>query len=204
MTSVRKSPNMMSTTGRRPVIAAPRAMPVNPGSEIGASITRSGPNSSTRPFRTLNGVPASATSSPMTKTVGSARISSASASFTAWPSVSSRRLLAASGAASRCSSRIHVLRHLVRVGQGRLEAEPDAFAHLGGGLLHGRIQLIGSHAGVQERRRQPGDRVPLALPLLFLLFRAVVGAIDVADVVAAVAVGVADQEARPLITPRSR
>ena len=31
---------MMSTTGRSPVIAAPTPMPVNPGSEIGVSITR--------------------------------------------------------------------------------------------------------------------------------------------------------------------
>ena len=31
MISVRKSPNMMSTTGRRPVIAAPTPRPVKPG-----------------------------------------------------------------------------------------------------------------------------------------------------------------------------
>ena len=49
MTSVRKSPNMMSTTGRMPVIAAPTPMPVMPASEIGESITRAGPNSSTSP-----------------------------------------------------------------------------------------------------------------------------------------------------------
>ena len=42
MTRVRKSPNMMSTTGRIPVIAAPTASPVIPASEIGESITRSG------------------------------------------------------------------------------------------------------------------------------------------------------------------
>src|SRR5437763_1365983 len=83
MISVRKSPNMMSTTGRIPVIAAPSASPVIPGSEIGESITRSGPNSSTSPDITLKGVPASATSSPMTYTVGSRRNSSASASLTA-------------------------------------------------------------------------------------------------------------------------
>ena len=41
MISVEKSPNMMSTTGRNPVIAAPTPMPVNPGSEIGVSSTRS-------------------------------------------------------------------------------------------------------------------------------------------------------------------
>src|SRR5581483_187828 len=44
----------------------------------------------TRPARTLNGVPASATSSPMMKTVGSRRISSASASLIAWAKVISR------------------------------------------------------------------------------------------------------------------
>src|SRR5919199_549230 len=57
MTSVMKSPNMMSTTGRMPVIAAPRPIPAMPASEIGESMIRSGPNSSTRPAMTLNGVP---------------------------------------------------------------------------------------------------------------------------------------------------
>src|ERR1035441_2335486 len=60
MVRVMKSPNMMSTTGRRPVIAAPTAIPVNPASEIGVSSTRSLPNSSSKPERTLKGVPASA------------------------------------------------------------------------------------------------------------------------------------------------
>ena len=46
---------MMSTTGRRPVIAAPTPRPVKPGSEIGVSMMRSLPNSSTSPFSTLNG-----------------------------------------------------------------------------------------------------------------------------------------------------
>src|SRR2546426_1087568 len=90
MVKVRKSPNMMSTTGRMPVIAAPSARPGIPGSEIGESSTRSVPNSSTSPASTLNGVPASATSSPITKIDGSRRISSRKASLTAWASVSSR------------------------------------------------------------------------------------------------------------------
>jgi hypothetical protein len=63
---------------------------MKPGSEIGVSITRSGPNSSTRPDSTLNGVPASATSSPIRKIVGSRRISSAIASLTALDRVISR------------------------------------------------------------------------------------------------------------------
>src|SRR5437899_12138603 len=81
---------MMSTTGRKPVIAAPTPIPVNPASEIGVSSTRSDPNSSPRPDNTLNGVPASATSSPKMHTRGSRRISSASASRTACANVSSR------------------------------------------------------------------------------------------------------------------
>ena len=40
---------MMSTTGRRPPIAAPTAAPTKPASEMGQSMTRSGPNSSARP-----------------------------------------------------------------------------------------------------------------------------------------------------------
>src|SRR5579871_2512480 len=69
MTRVRKSPNIMSAMGRMPVIAAPTATPVNPASEIGVSITRFVPNSSTNPESTLNGVPASATSSPKIQAV---------------------------------------------------------------------------------------------------------------------------------------
>ena len=42
MVSPMKSPNMMSITGRMPVIAAPTAMPVKPASEIGVSSTRLG------------------------------------------------------------------------------------------------------------------------------------------------------------------
>ena len=42
MTSGRKSANMISTTGRRPVIALPYAAPARASSEIGVSITRLG------------------------------------------------------------------------------------------------------------------------------------------------------------------
>src|SRR5258708_3144995 len=90
MVKVTKSPNIMSTTGRSPVMAAPTASPVKPASEIGVSSTRSLPNSSKRPERTLKGVPASATSSPRMQTVASRRISSASASRIACANVSSR------------------------------------------------------------------------------------------------------------------
>src|SRR5574342_52976 len=105
MVSVMKSPNMMSTTGRRPVMAAPTPSPVRPASEMGVSITRSLPNSSTRPVSTLKGVPASATSSPRTKTRGSRRISSANASR-----IASAKVRARPGA-----SGIDMLMHLAHV-----------------------------------------------------------------------------------------
>ena len=44
---------MNSITGRRPVIAAPTAMPVKPDSVMGLSITRLSPKISSRPLVTL-------------------------------------------------------------------------------------------------------------------------------------------------------
>src|SRR5919109_2788256 len=81
---VTKSAKCMSTTGTRPVTAAPNAEPTMAASEIGALSTRSGPNSSIRPFVTPNGRP-STMSSPMQYTRGSRRISSRSARFSASP-----------------------------------------------------------------------------------------------------------------------
>ena len=43
ITSVRKSPNMISTTGLNPVTAEPKAAPASASSEIGVSKTRVGP-----------------------------------------------------------------------------------------------------------------------------------------------------------------
>src|SRR5882724_2745295 len=140
MVRVRKSPNMMSTTGRRPVMAAPTPTPVKPASEIGVSTTRSAPNSSTNPERTLKGVPASATSSPIMQTRESRRISSASASRTACANVSSR-------------SGINILLDLVDAGIGRGNGKFDRGLHLaarfGGNLLE--------HRGIgMALRQEPG------------------------------------------------
>src|SRR3954454_244412 len=189
MTSVRKSPNIRSTTGRSPVIAAPTPRPVNPGSEIGVSTTRCVPNSSTRPASTLNGVPASATSSPMTNTVGSRRISSTSASFTAFANV---------------SSGIQVLRHLRRGRVRRVEREPEPG-------LDFAARLVGDADQVVRRRKllllEPGaedrERIAFAAPQLLLVLRAVIRAVDVADVVAVVAVRVREQERRATAGPRA-
>ncbi len=80
----RKSPNMISSTGRLPVIAAPYAAPVIASSEIGVSNTRSGPYFSYRPGVTANTPPAAATSSPKRNT----RSSRASSSSSAWRTAS--------------------------------------------------------------------------------------------------------------------
>src|SRR5712691_633562 len=191
-----KSPNMMSTTGRIPVIAAPSPIPEIPASEIGASITRSGPNSSTSPERTLNGVPASATSSPTMKTEASRRISSASASFTACDSVSSR---VPGWAATALGEDMLVDLALVRErrGERELDARVDLLLRLGPDLREhlGRDALLLQPFGEQLDRIAPG------LPLRFLRFGAVVAAVDVADVVTVKAVGVQHQERGPVPTP---
>ena len=52
-----KSANCISATGRRPIIAAPVQAPTIAVSASGASITRHSPNSSWKPFVTLNAPP---------------------------------------------------------------------------------------------------------------------------------------------------
>src|SRR5882672_2614694 len=175
----------MSTTGRKPVIAAPTPIPVKPASEIGVSITRSAPNSSTRPDNTLNGVPASATSSPKMHTRESRRISSASASRTACANVSS--LVATSG--------INVLVHLV-----------DSRVRRGNRKLNGRLHFR-THFFLDLLQlsfiRKILDRVPLGLPFELFLFRTVIFAVDVPHVVSRVAIRFANQERRPSPLPRA-
>src|SRR6202790_5223296 len=191
MVNVKKSPNIMSTTGRIPVIAAPTPTPVNPASEIGVSITRSLPNSSTSPESTLNGVPASATSSPMMHTVGSRRISSASASRTACANVSSRSTPRSS------SSGINVLLHFVGIRIWRGNREIYCRLHFGTNFLfqfHQR-RRIGQFLRNQFFRKQ-FHGIALSLPVMLLLLGAVILAADVANVVAGVAVGVAHQKRR--------
>jgi hypothetical protein len=60
----RKSLNMISTTGRKPVTAMPSATPTKPFSQIGVLITRPG-KASARPSFVLKTPPAVPTSSPM-------------------------------------------------------------------------------------------------------------------------------------------
>src|SRR5712691_8114815 len=185
----RKSPNMMSTTGRMPVMAAPSPMPVKPASEIGVSITRSDPNSSTSPLSTLNGVPASATSSPMRKTRWSRLISSASASRIASAMVIWR------SAGEGLGKDMH--RHLVGLGVGRVERELDAVRDLRAHLFldaleRDRVGLAFAGQGLGEDLQ----RVALLAPYPLLFLRAVVGPVDIADVVAVLPVRSKQQERR--------
>src|SRR5438309_1932438 len=190
MTSVRKSPNMMSTTGRSPVMAAPTPSPVMPGSEIGESSTRSVPNSSTRPASTLKGVPASATSSPITKIVSSRRNSSVRASLIACAKLSVRV-----PADSKLGE--DILGHLTRVGEGCLDGEREPDLDLRTRPVLDALEVTGrGEALLLEPRSEERERVTFASPQLFFLFRPVVGAIDVAHVMAVIAVRVAEEEGR--------
>src|SRR5215471_1220716 len=188
-----KSPNMMSTIGRIPVIAAPTASPVNPASEIGVSNTRSLPNSSSSPESTLNGVPASATSSPRMHTVWSRRISSASASRIACANVSSRTVV----------SGINVVAHLIRIRIRRGNREFDRFLHLRLNLRIDRRQL---HAIrdllLDQPLREIRDRIALRFPRQFFLLRPVVFAIDVAHMMPVIPIRVAKQKRGSSAAPR--
>src|SRR5438445_1429982 len=182
---------MMSTTGRIPVIAAPRPIPVKPASEIGVSITRSGPNSSTRPFRTLNGVPASATSSPMTKTHTSRRISSARASRTDSAMVSCRSATACSG--------IDIRGHFLGLRVRSVEGEFHAFGDLRTDFLFDAVQRRRIGRTLPDHRLAKDlHGVAVLRPLPLLVLRAVVRAVDVADVVTALPVSAEVQERRPI------
>lgn len=81
---VTKSMNMISTTGRRPLSAAPTAADTIDASEMGVSITRAAPNFSRRQRVALNEPPAAAMSSPSSTTRSSASMLSRKASATAW------------------------------------------------------------------------------------------------------------------------
>src|SRR3984957_7217329 len=191
-----KSPNIMSITGRMPVIAAPTAIPVNPASEIGVSRTRWGPNSSTRPVRTLNGWPASAISSPKINTRGSRRISSASASRMACASVSSRV------ATASLLSSVDILIHLVGTGIGSGQRKLDRAIDLS---LHFFLHLVEHRAVGLPLRQQPiahdTNWIAIGFPLQFFLLRAIVFAADIADMMPVIAVSVRYQQRRASALP---
>src|ERR1700757_1191782 len=185
MVRVIKSPNIMSTTGRMPVMAAPTASPVNPASEIGVSRTLSLPHSSTNPESTLKGVPASATSSPKMHTFESRRISSARASRIACAKVSSRSDV----------SGIDILIHLIGIRILRGGGKCNRPLHFGLDLgMHPIECLCINQLSLSQRPCQNGDRISFRFPSLFFLLRAVVLAVDVTYVMPVIAIGVTEEE----------
>src|SRR6185369_4746303 len=83
ITSGRKSPNMISITGRLPDTALPKAAPISASSEIGVSNTRASPYFSASPGVVTKTPPATAMSSPKRITLSSRASSSSRASRTA-------------------------------------------------------------------------------------------------------------------------
>src|SRR5207302_8899389 len=189
---------MMSTTGRSPVIAAPTPIPVKPGSEIGVSMTRSLPNSSTNPDRTLKGVPASATSSPITHTRASRRISSASASRIASPKVNSLTVVWAA------VSGIDVLLCLIdgRIRRGNGEFHRRIHPRFDLGLNPLELRRICERL-LDQPISQNVDGVAFGGPSLLFLLGAIVFPIDVAHVVPAISVSIAQQKCRAGTSPRA-
>src|SRR3954470_3200066 len=123
--SGRKSPNMISTTGRSPATALPNAAPAIASSEIGVSKTRSAPCFSISPGVTANTPPAAATSSPK-KITESSRASSSS--------------IACRIASRNSTSAILELRRLVGLRERRLDGGRGDLPDLVVDLLLERIE----------------------------------------------------------------
>src|SRR6188508_1896662 len=87
--TAKKSLNISSAMGRRPVIAAPIAAPTMACSLMGVSRIRSGPKRSINPSVSLKTPPAEPMSSPSITTVSSRSISWAIPAATAWRYVNS-------------------------------------------------------------------------------------------------------------------
>jgi len=100
-----KSENIIAATGRKPASAMPIEAPTKPVSEIGVSMTRSGPKKSSSPSVILNDPPAAPMSSPNRMTFSSARMASCSARLMA------SRYVTVSG--------VDMGRHLTRFRPGR-------------------------------------------------------------------------------------
>src|SRR5579883_2029876 len=114
---------MISTTGRRPSIAAPTAMPTKPFSAIGVSTTRRSPNSFKRPAVILYDPSNTPISSPIKKTFSSRSISSRNVSCNAC-----RKLISAILSLSLLSKvicRIYIIEEAFKRREWALFGEPD-------------------------------------------------------------------------------
>src|SRR5579875_2439930 len=201
-----KFTNMSSATGLSPVTAAPTAAPMKPISQIGVSMTRSGPKRWIRPLVAPMGPPQAsmnpwsarpappATSSPIRITVGSRSISWRRASFSA--------RLNSSSLAMTLPCRVHVgrqrreRRRLARLG------EPDRLLdHARGLLVDGPELGLGQRPTVHHGALEARDAIPS--PVVGLLLGGAVATGIVADEVAVVTVGLALEEAWPAAGSRS-
>src|SRR6266571_2093234 len=158
MATPKKSANISSTMGRMPSTAAPTPRPMNAVSEMGVSITRSGPNLSSRPVVEPKIPPYLATSSPSTTTPASRSISWEMPSTMA-RAVDSRRTVAPAGAAADSVTLICVLPSREHVLERRLRRWHRAGLSEVDGLLHPGHRLLLDAAG-QVRVEDPGPGQP--------------------------------------------
>src|SRR5262249_52384236 len=184
--------------GRKPVTASPRATPTKAFSQIGVLITRPVPKRSARPSFVLNTPPVPPTSSPISSTRSSAAISSSSAAPMAWRYVSSTACGVAVGTGSTCVDIAPgVLERRERRPRGALGRLVDLGLHDLGELAPA---TSGEHPPLDQRPLDELHRVAL-LPGVELAGRAV--AAGVGPGVAAVAVGLHLEQARPVAGPRA-
>src|SRR5918996_4303827 len=155
MARVTKSMNIISTTGLSPPMAAPTAAPTMAASEIGASLTRSGPKRSSRPRVTPNGPPAAATSSPNKTTLGSAAIASANARLIACPKRLS--LIVVPG-----PTRIDIGQDLAGRRRRSASGFGDGRRHPLPGLPHRGFDVSGRSATLQQMPFEAHDRIIVA------------------------------------------
>src|SRR5918997_6954697 len=188
-----KSANCISATGRIPLTESPMAEPTIRLSASGVSMTRRGPNSSWSPCVTRKTPPALPTSSPITITVSSVRISSASPSWMAC----SRFFSAIS-----LTLRVDALERLLGVGVGRLLGVVARLGDLGfDPTLDLFLPVLIEEPVLLEILLEADYRV-LQPPLLDLLALAV-PAVVVVRGVRRHAVGTGLDQGRPFAPPRA-
>src|SRR5690349_5337171 len=116
----------------------------------------------------------------------------------AWASVSSRTEMALV-VWLRVALGVDMLVHLTWLRERRVEREAHACLDLSPRFIAHPLQLaLASDAFPAQPLPKQDEGVALGLPVLFLLFGAVVGALDVTDVMAVEAIGVTKKKRRSL------
>src|SRR5919109_2503209 len=165
-----KPMNWISATGRSPAAAMPTEIPPIASSASGASITRSLPNFSSRPWVARNTPPFAATSSPSTTTLSSSLIARASAMVMAPISVVSGMVGSPAGGdlllgIGRRQDRVEMVEHRFRRHGRRRQIALDRGVDLAVELVdQPLLGILVPDTGGAEVAAQAGDRVvgPLA------------------------------------------